>query len=163
MKRFEFFVDREALRARQGLARLAAVVVMGAALFGAGCYSPAELRAKAEQMPDPRQKDVDLMWSAIKEVVDEEGWPVEIDSRQDLVLSTAWSNEEPEGRRKRVRFLVLIAPMGMAVNCTVKYERRADNDAKSWEPDEAEATLQSARDEEATLVQAVYARYKDKR
>lgn len=143
----------------QGLVVLGAgLVVFG--LVGSGCYNAQELRVMAEAAPDPRQAEADKMWGAIGEVVQEQGWEVELARREELLLSTRWT-PAGEGRRKRVRFLVLLAPMGMALNCTVLYERGEGEEA--WFPDEEPATRELAREEEEGLVQAVYGRYKARR
>jgi len=134
----------------------------GLGLMVSGCFNAQELRALSEAAPDPRQAEADKMWAAIGEVVAQEGWSVELARREELLLSTAWVPTE-DGRRKRVRFLVLLAPMGMALNCTVLYERPAGPEGEGWVPDEEAPTRELAGGQEGALVEAVYGRYKTKR
>lgn len=89
----------------------------------AGCYDAHDLRKIAAEKPDPRQKQVDLLWDTMREVMQEEAWPVELQRREDLIMATAWMPLSEEVRR-RVRFLVVVAPMGVGINVSVKYQQR---------------------------------------
>lgn len=103
-----------------------ALLTLSLAGAAAGCYTAQDiqrLRAEQASQPDPRQEQVDRLWEAMRGVVQEEGWPVALERREDLIITTQWMEQAPDLRRK-VRFLVLVAPQGVAINVTVDYQRR---------------------------------------
>ena len=134
------------------------VVVIGLALMASSaCFTPQELRKRAEDMPDPRQLEADKVWAAILTVVKEqEQWPVELARREDLLLATEWMPVE-EDLRKRVRFTVIIAPMGIGINVLVKHQRK-DPQApfdEAWKEAEGAELSAAEKREEGALVKRV--------
>ncbi len=122
------------------------------------CYAPQELRQLAEDTPDPRQEQVEALWQAMKEVVAEETWPVELERREDLIIATSWMPEGTEGLlRRRVRFLVVVAHNGVGINATVKYQQHDERLApeETWADTTDPKLLLRAKNEEQALAHRI--------
>lgn len=111
--------------------RIAGVALVALMALGIGCTTAADLRASQRGAKDPRLVELDRIWEAIHEVMRERDWPVELSRVDDLLVSTAWmavppdpaQADAPEGLHRRVRMMILMAPMGMGINAKVRYAR----------------------------------------
>lgn len=157
-------MDRWTRRARRAArSALLTAAALGALATWGGCYTPHELRAMADAQPDPRQIEADHIWASILQIVEEERWPVDLQSREDLLLRTEWLTQE-EGLRKRVRFLVIVAPMGVGINVAVKHERLdAQGEEPQWMPASDGPLVEQERQEEALLTRRVHALWQQRR
>ena len=132
-----------------------AALLLALAISSTACFTPEELRARSEALPDPRQAEADLIWAAILQVVEaEESWPVDFKRREDLVLTTEWM-PQAEGLRKRVRFMVVLAPMGVGINVLIKHQRLDPDAEAQWQDFSDDALDEAEKREEALLVQRV--------
>ena len=134
-------------------------------LFSTSCYTAQELRKKAESMPDPRQAEMDILWSSILSVAEEEeGWPLELARRDDLFLTTEWMEVE-DGLRKRVRINVVLAPMGFGLNVLVKHQRRDESAPfdSQWKDFSSPSISEAQKAQEADLVRRIHAMWQSRR
>lgn len=132
--------------------RYAALILL-IALVAPGCYTAAEMRDLAESKPDPRAEQVNALWDCVLTVAEEEKWPVEVESRQDLLLATQWM-ARGDDKRERVRFTVIVAPMGVGINVTVHKQHRVP-DTDEWFDVTDPAVLAQKRAEETALARRV--------
>lgn len=131
-----------------------------------GCYTQRELRQLADEQPDPRQQEADRLWGAILKVVHDKAWPVDVQRREDLTLRTRWVDVE-EGLRKQVRFMVVVAPMGVGINVKISHARHQGEVPEGqdpWKEVEGDAALDdSARAEENELARRIYTLWQQNR
>jgi hypothetical protein len=141
------------------------VLLLSLTFASAACFTPQQLREKAQSMPDPRQAEADIIWASILTIVnDEEQWPVDLARRDDLWLATEWMEME-EGLRKRVRISVIIAPMGFGINVLVKHQRfdpEAPIDEK-WREFSSPEISASEKAQEAQLVKRIHLMWQSNR
>ena len=140
---------RQPLRTMRYALALCAIVTLGLP----ACYTPAELRQLAESQPDPRAAQVNALWDCVLAVVAQEAWPIEVESRQDLLLATEWM-DRGEDRRERVRFTVIVAPMGVGINVTVHKQHRVPGQ-EEWFDVTDPVILTQKRAEETALAKRV--------
>ncbi len=138
--------------------RYAPVIACILTLALPACYTASELRALSESKPDPRAEQVNALWDCVLTVAAEEKWPIEVESRQDLLLATQWM-DTGENQRERVRFTVIVAPMGVGINVTVHKQHRAP-DADAWYDITDPAALTRKRAEETALAKRVQLMWK---
>ncbi|MBH25555.1 MAG: hypothetical protein CMH57_14120 [Myxococcales bacterium] len=130
--------------------------LLGAAWLAPGCYTPEEMRAKAAAMPDPREEQAGKLWTALVEVADEENWEVEIQRRDDLIL-TALLPDESDALRKRVRCLIFKTPYAVGLNVTIKFDQRAAEEG--WVPANSPELAARGKVEEEALARRIYGRW----
>jgi len=119
-----------------------------------GCYTASEMRQLAEEKPDPRQTQVDQLWKCIQTIAAQEQWPIEVSSRQGLLLATKWINKDAE-HRKRTRVSVVVAPMGVAINVHVHLQHRVPG-APEWTDVTDPVVLTDKRVEETALAKRIH-------
>lgn len=122
-----------------------------------GCYTPQEMRAKAAAMPDPRDEQAGKLWTALTEVAADEQWEVEIQRREDLIL-TAVLPEERQDLRKRVRCLIFKTPYAVGLNVTIKFDQRTEG---QWAPVESPELANQGKVEEEAVARRIYGRWQD--
>ncbi len=144
---------------------LAALLAMASMTSLGGCYTPKEMSALAASQPDPRQVEAERIWGAILKIVEDEGWPVDVKRREDLMLRTQWLDVE-EGVRKRIRFLVVVAPMGVGINVKIKHERHLAADSapeNPWVEIKDDQTAKAQKIEENALVKRIHTLWQSQR
>lgn len=136
----------------------AAFLVLAAA---PGCLSTEEARLRADSAPDPRQERLDQLWAATLQVASERAWSVELASREDLLLTTAWAEEDGGAARRRTRVLALATPQGVGINAHVLRQRRVSppgEEPAAWEDLPAS---DADRAEEEAVVSRIYALWQE--
>ena len=109
----------------------------------------------AEAQPDPRAEQVNQLWDCVLQVVKEEGWPVQLERRQDLLLATEWM-PAGDARQRRVRFSVVVAAMGVGINVTLDYQQRIPGDETApWSEVTDPELLAQKRMEEMALARRI--------
>ena len=129
--------------------------------LSSGCYTAAEMRKLSEEKPDPRQAQVDQLWSCIQTVAAEEAWPIEVASRPGLLLATQWIERDTE-HRERVRITVVVAPMGVAINVYIHSQHRAPGAAEWTDVTEPNA-LTRVRAQETALARRIHGMWEEVR
>jgi hypothetical protein len=123
-----------------------------------GCYTAAELRELSASKPDPRAAQVNALWDCVLTVAQEEMWPVDVESRPDLLLATRWM-DRGENKRERVRITVIVAPRGVGINVNVNKQHKAP-DADAWYDVTDPAVLTQKRAEETAIAKRIQRMWK---
>ncbi len=149
-------------------------VLWGAVLIAfclGGCYTAKDLRAIAANTPDPRQEQIEKLWEAMQQIVHEEQWPKELESREDLLVATSWMMVKPQPQdhrlRRRVRFSVIVAPQGVGINVLVKYQREGKSpedapDQETWSDMTDPVWKVRQQQEERALVARIQQNWRDR-
>lgn len=128
--------------------------------LSSACYTAAEMQTLAENTPDPRAAEAERVWQAMQQVSAEKGWSLDLNRKEDLLLTTHWKEVGPD-LRKRVRLSVVMASRGLGISAKVRYQRRDADEPQTWQPAEDPRLDEEATTEERALVQRVHTVWQD--
>ncbi|MEL6182012.1 MAG: hypothetical protein AAFS10_23835 [Myxococcota bacterium] len=126
----------------------------------AACYTPAEMRAKAAALPDPRDEQAGKLWEALVVVADEQRWDIELKRREDLIL-TGLSTVD-DNLRQRIRCLIFKTPYAVGLNVTIKFEQRS-SDNPEWTPIQSPELAARGKADEQHIAGLIYTRWQASR